>query len=93
MRKDTWMLSNRSTSTGAENQSELLNELERTLEWLCRSCPEQMRAEAAYEELVELRPRVEGATQALDLIKERRRLTEDEFAWRRVLRLLRNAQR
>ena len=73
--------------------SELLAELSRMVEWLCRRCPEEVRAEAAHEELVELRPRVKEAIEALDFIKERRGLTEEELAWRRVFMLLCNAGR
>jgi hypothetical protein len=92
-RKDSGMLSHRSASWSTESQRELLDELESALEWLCRRCPDDLRAEAAHEVLVELRPRVKEAIQALDLIKERRRLTEEELIWRRVFMLLLNAGR
>jgi len=93
MRKVTVVLSHRSASTSAESQSDLLWKLERKVEWLCRRCPEEIRGTAAHEEMVELRPRVQEALEALDFIKERRRLTEEEKALQRALRLLLCAQR
>ena len=87
------MLSRGSTSTSAESQSDLLSELERKVEWLCRRCPEEIRATAAHEEMVELRPRVHEAIEGLDFIKERRRLSEEEKALQRTLWLLLCAQR
>ena len=86
-------VSHRSASRSAENQSELLDELSYTVVWLCRSCPEDFRAEAAHEELVGVRPRVQVAIEAIQDIKKRRRLTEDELAWRRTLTLLLNTGR
>ena len=87
------VLSHRSASTSAENQSDLLWELERRVAWLCRRCPEEIRATAAHEEMVELRPRVHEAIEGLDFIKERRRLSEEEKALQRALSLLLCAQR
>ena len=87
------MLSRGSTSTSAESQSDLLSELERRVAWLCRRCPEEIRGTAAHEEMVELRPRVHEAIEELENIKERRRLTEEEKALQRALRLLLYAQR
>jgi len=87
------MLSRGSASTSAESQSDLLSELERRVAWLCRRCPEEIRGTAAHEEMVELRPRVHEAIEELENIKERRRLTEEEKALQRALRLLLYAQR
>jgi hypothetical protein len=87
------MLSRGSAPTSAESQSDLLSELERRVEWLCRRCPEEIRATAAHEEMVELRPRVQEAIEGLENIKERRRLTEEEKALQRALSLLLCAQR
>jgi hypothetical protein len=87
------LVSHRPAPTSAEDHNELRSELSRTLEWLCRSCPEEVRAEAAHEELVEVSPRVQVAIEAIEDIKRRRRLTEDELAWRRTLTLLLNAGR
>jgi hypothetical protein len=81
-------MSHRAVSRCAESRSELLEELERTLEWLCRRCPEDVRGRAAHEELVELRPRAHEAIEAINEIQERRSLDEDELACRRALRLL-----
>ena len=86
-------MSHRSASQNAENQSELLNELAHRVEWLCRSCPDDLRGAAAHDELVNLRPRVQEAIEAPEDIKERRGLTEEELAWRRVFKLLLNARR
>lgn len=85
------LVSHRSASQSAESHSELRSELARTLEWLCRHCPEDVRGEAAHEELVGVRPRVQVAIETLEDIKKRRGLTEDELAWRRALTLLHNA--
>lgn len=94
MRKDTEMLvSHRSSSQSAEDHDELRSELSRTVEWLCRCCPEYLRGPAAHEELVGVRPRVQEAIETLEDTRKRRDLTEDELAWRRTLTLLLNAAR
>ena len=46
------LVSHRSASQNAENQSQLLDELAHRVEWLCRRCPEDLRGAAAHEELV-----------------------------------------
>jgi hypothetical protein len=81
-------MSHRAVSRRAESRSELLEELESTLEWLCRRCPEEVRGRAAHEELEEFRPRVQKAIEEFKEIQERRPLSEDELACRRALRLL-----
>jgi hypothetical protein len=48
---------------------------------------------AAHEELLELRPRVQEAIESLEHVKERRRLTEEGLAWRRVFKVLLIARR
>jgi hypothetical protein len=87
------LMSHRAVSRRAESRSELLEDLDSTLEWLCRRCPEEVRGRAAHEELVELRPRGQDAIEALEHIKEKRHLTEEETALRRAFRLLMAAQR
>jgi hypothetical protein len=86
------LVSQSSGKSSAQTYSQLLSELARRVEWLCRSCPEEMRGAAAYEALVQFKPLVQEAIEALDDIKERRDLTEDEQAWRGALRLLVGAQ-
>jgi hypothetical protein len=94
IRKDAAMLSQRSPSRSAESQSnELLNELVRNVEWICRRCPENLRGEVAHEELLQLRPRVQEALAALEDVEERRGLTEEEHVWQRVFKLLLGAER
>lgn len=82
------MKSHRSASHSAESQGDLIRELELTLEWLCRRCPEQMRARAAHEELVGFRPRVQEAIEALENTRDRRDLNEEERTLRRTFGLL-----
>ena len=87
------LVSHRPVPTSAEDHKELQSELSRTVGWLCRSCPEDLRGEVAREEIVGVRPRVQEAIEALRDTKERRRLTAEELAWRRALTLLLNAGR
>lgn len=87
------LMSHRSASQSQVVQSELLEELTRRVEWLCRNCPEEMRGEAAREELERLMPRVRKAIEEVEYIKQLRRLTEEELAWRHALMLLLNAGR
>ena len=90
------LLSHRSASRSAEDRSKdrseltnkLTNELALSLEWLCRSCPEELRGAEAHGELVKLMPRVREAIEALEDVEERRGLTEEERACRHAFMLL-----
>lgn len=86
------LVSHRPASQNAESNCDLLDDLARRVAWLCKYCPEQMRGRAAHEELVVLRPRVREAIEALDLIKERRPLSEDEREYRRAFKVLQEAE-
>jgi hypothetical protein len=50
-----------------------------TVKLLSRSCPPSLLGEAAREELLALKPRLEEALEVLEDIKRRRSLTEEEI--------------
>lgn len=82
------MLSRLVTSGTAKGRSELAHELEQTVLWLCRCCPQGLREAAAHDGLEDLRPRVQEAIATLESIEQRRNLTEEELAQRRAFMLL-----
>jgi hypothetical protein len=89
MMKDRGILvSHRSASKGAEGQSELLGELVRSVVWIFRSCPDEMREAAAHDEMLQLKPHVKEAIDVLGDIEKQRHLTEEEMTLRRAFRLL-----
>jgi hypothetical protein len=55
---------------------------------LSRGCPPQLLGEAAYEVLLDLKPQLEDALEALAEIERRRGLTAEELAKRRAIRTL-----
>lgn len=58
---------------------------------LSRGCPPHLLGGAAYDELLELRPKLEDALRALEEIERGRNLTAEELAKRRAFRTLRSA--
>jgi hypothetical protein len=68
-----------------EHTAALLRE---TVERLLRDYPPDLVAEAAREDLLNLRPRLEGALDALAQTERRRELTDRELACRRAFRML-----
>ena len=50
-----------------------------TVKLLSRTCPPSLLGEAAREDLLALKPRLEEALEALEDIKWRRSLTEEEI--------------
>ena len=59
-----------------------------TVKLLSRSCPPDFLAEAAREDLLALKPRLEEALEALEDIKRRRSLTEEELAQQYAFKML-----
>ena len=62
--------------------------LRRTVERLSRGCPPELLGTAARDELLDLRPHLRGALDALAYIEELRDLTEEEHARRRAFKML-----
>ena len=59
-----------------------------TVNRLSRSCPPELLAAAAREDLLALKPRLEEALEALENIKRRRSLTEEELAQQYAFKML-----
>jgi hypothetical protein len=62
--------------------------LQETVELLSRGCPADLLEAAAYDDLVYLRPHLQGALAALEDIEGRRSLAEEELARRRAFKML-----
>jgi hypothetical protein len=60
---------------------------------LSRNCPPHLLCDAAREYLLELRPHLLEALDALADLEERRGLTDRELAWRRAFRILLETRR
>lgn len=58
---------------------------------LSRGCPSHLLGEAAYDELLGLKPQLEDALEALAQIEGRRGLNTEELAKRRAFRALLSA--
>lgn len=65
--------------------------LREKVENLSRGCPPHLLGEAAYDELLDLRPQLEEALVALAQIEDRRGLKTEELAKRRAFRTLLSA--
>ena len=59
-----------------------------TVKRLSRSCPPNLLGEAAREDLLALKPRVEEALEVLEDIERHRRLTEEELAQHYAFKML-----
>jgi hypothetical protein len=55
---------------------------------LARSCPSDFLAEAAREDLLDLKPHLQGALEVLEDFKRRRSLTDKEFAQHHAFKML-----
>jgi hypothetical protein len=55
---------------------------------LCRRYPSDLLAEAAREDLLELKPHIQGALEALEDIQRRRSLTDKELAQHHAFKML-----
>jgi hypothetical protein len=62
--------------------------LQYTVEHLIRRCPAHLVGVAAREDLLELRPHLQGALAALEDIERRRDLTDEELTRRRAFKML-----
>ncbi len=59
-----------------------------TVTLLSRSCPPSLLGEAAREDLLSLKPRLEEALEALEDTKRRRSLTEEELTRQYAFKML-----
>ena len=59
-----------------------------TVKRLSRSCPPNLLGEAAREDLLALKPRLEEALELLEDIERHRRLTEEELAQHYAFKML-----
>ncbi len=59
-----------------------------TVMLLSRTCPPSLLGEAAREDLLALKPHLEEALEALEDIKRRRSLTEEELAQHSAFKML-----
>ena len=59
-----------------------------TVRLLSRGCPPEILAEAAREDLLALKPHLEEALEALEDIKRRRSLTEEELNQHHAFKML-----
>jgi hypothetical protein len=55
---------------------------------LARSYPSELLGEAAREDLLDLKPHIQGALEALEDIQRRRSLTHKEFAQQHAFKML-----
>jgi hypothetical protein len=62
--------------------------LQDTVERLSRHCPAHLVGVAAREDLLELRPHIQDALDALEDIEGRRELTDEELARRRAFKMV-----
>lgn len=59
-----------------------------TVKHLSRRCPPDLLGEAAREDLMELKPHLQGALEALEDIQRRRSLTHKELAQQHAFKML-----
>jgi hypothetical protein len=59
-----------------------------TVKRLCRRCPPDLLGEAASDDLLELKPHIQGALEALEDIQRRRSLTDKELAQHHAFKML-----
>jgi hypothetical protein len=62
--------------------------LQVTVERLSRSCPPELIGKAARDDLLDLKPCLEGALAALEDIERHRNLNDGELAQRRAFRMV-----
>lgn len=89
-----WRQQNSNSLSGPEQVVEASGVLvEQTVGRLCRDCPEYLLGVAAQDALMDLRPRVLEALEALEEIEKRRQLTEEELSQQHAFVTLLNTKR